>query len=137
MCTAGVLKSFQERIAARPRGLTGTWKLDTKRDVAVSVVSNRALLLSLSGYDDTGVQQIVLRMRSTQSLQWDTKSQKSKYNPQKGEVLEYLVLQRQIIRGVFKEWKVWGFAKEWDMETIQEDAQLERDLNAFQGEQAT
>jgi hypothetical protein len=51
---------------------------------------------------------------------------------QPGEVLEYFVVQRQILRGVFKEWKVWGFANEWDMETIAEDKQAERDMNAAQ-----
>jgi hypothetical protein len=141
MCLSGVAKGFQDRIAARPRGLAATWKLEGKRDVSASIVSNRALLLSLPGYDDTGIQQIVLRVRSKQSLRFDATSRESRdkalrYSPKEGEVLEYLVLQRQIMRGVFKEWKVWGFANEWDMETIEEDAQLERELNAFQGSQA-
>jgi len=141
MCLSGVAKGFQDRIAARPRGLAAKWKLEGKRDVATSLVSNRALLLSLPGYDDTGIQQIVVRMRSNQSLRFDATAKESqdktlRYSPKEGEVLEYLVLQRQIMRGVFKEWKVWGFANEWDVETIAEDAQLERELNAFQGSQA-
>jgi hypothetical protein len=145
MCLSSLLKSFKDRIAARPPGLTPSWKLvpksdakhDAKRDLAVSVVSNRALLLSLPGYDNTGVQQIVFRMRSTQRLKYTAqKGHKSPYFNKEREVLEYFVVQRQILRGVYKEWKVWGFANEWDMETIAEDKQAERDLNAFQGQAA-
>jgi protein MBA1 len=142
MCLSSAAKSFQDRIAARPHGLAATWKLKGNHHVSTAIVSNRALLLSLPGYDETGIQQIVLRLRSDQSLQYDAASRDSRdrklrYSPKEGEVLEYLVLQRQILRGVFKEWKVWGFANEWDMESIEEDAQLERELNAFQGSQAT
>jgi hypothetical protein len=154
MCLSSLLKSFKDRIAARPPGLEPSWKLlpakkwhsffrsdskhDKKHDVAVSIVANRALLLSLPGYDNTGVHQIVFRMRSTQSLTYTApKASKSPYFSSKDrEVLEYFVVQRQILRGVYKEWKVWGFANEWDMETIAEDKQAERDLNAFQAQAA-
>jgi hypothetical protein len=138
MCLSSLRKSFKDRIAARPPGIKPSWELRPKSDVAVSVVSNRALLLSLPGYDNTGVHQIVFRMRSTQSLTYTApKASKSPYFSSKDrEVLEYFVVQRQILRGVYKEWKVWGFVNEWDMETIAEDKQAERDLNAFQAQAA-
>lgn len=141
ICLSSVAKAFYDRIAARPRGVSGDWKLNDDGKVKTSIVSNRALVLSLSGYDDTGIQQIVLRMRSNQTLGYisaerELRDKTLKYSSKEGQVVEYLVLQRQMVRGVFKDWKVWGFANEWDSDTIKEDAHNERVLNAYQGSQA-
>jgi protein MBA1 len=136
MCLSGVAAGFRDRIAARPQGVSTEWRLNESVGVKTRIVSNRASMLSISGYDDTGVQQIVFRMQSNQGIEYRRGGKKIE-GSQEGQVIEYLVLQRQMLRGAFKEWKVWGFANEWDLETVEEDAQQERDINAFQGSQTT
>ncbi|KAF2691507.1 hypothetical protein K458DRAFT_1554 [Lentithecium fluviatile CBS 122367] len=140
MCLSSVAKKFNDRITARPRGLKAEWSHNAD-SIKTSMISNRATMLSFPGYDTTGVHQIVLRMQSNQSLAYNnaasTQGQDAlTYISKEGTVVEYLVLQRLMIRGVFKEWKVWGFAREWDLETITEDATTERELNAYQSTQS-
>ncbi|KAF1958734.1 hypothetical protein CC80DRAFT_591642 [Byssothecium circinans] len=127
LCVSSVSQKFSDRIAARPRGLKMVWKANGVRS---TVMSNRGLLLGLAGYENTGVQQMVFKITSqSQSLDLQGGTQKQGHN-----VVEYLVLQRQVLRGAFKDWIVWGFANEWLPETIEEDAEHERQVNAYQAE---
>jgi protein MBA1 len=55
-------------------------------------------------------------------------------NGKEKNVVEYLVLQRRVIRGTEEGWKVWGFAPESTPERIVEDAEYWRKtLNAHAG----
>jgi protein MBA1 len=42
--------------------------------------------------------------------------------PKEKTVTEYLVIQRQVVRGVQEPWHVWGFAKEFDLNELKEPA---------------
>jgi protein MBA1 len=136
MCTSGVAEGFRNRIAARPPGVTAEWTLKDK--YKVSLISNHPVMISLPGYEDTGVQQIVFRIQTTQNLTYRSTSKGSKYeglgfDSPGAPVTDYFVLQRRVVRGKFQDWKVWGFANEWDLETIKEDAQHRRELEAYEG----
>jgi protein MBA1 len=48
------------------------------------------------------------------------------------EVVEYLVLQKRVIRGKEEDWKVWGFTQESTPEKIEEDAAYWRKTLAAQ-----
>ncbi|KAF2796072.1 hypothetical protein K505DRAFT_416017 [Melanomma pulvis-pyrius CBS 109.77] len=48
------------------------------------------------------------------------------------DVVEYLVLQKMVKRGVEGDWKVWGFASETTLESLKEDEEYERNLIAYQ-----
>lgn len=139
LCSSGVIDHFRNRLAARPRNLRMQWKVDGP--LKVSMASNRATPLSFPGADDIGLHQMVLRIRSRQRLELHDGARRPKtenapqYNPQSGKVTEYLVLQRWVVRGEVKEWKVWGFADEWNVNTIEENAQYERDIAAYQAAQ--
>ncbi|KAF2643441.1 hypothetical protein P280DRAFT_505557 [Massarina eburnea CBS 473.64] len=126
-CVSSVSQQFLDRIAARPRRMHMDWKAD---GVKARIVSNRGLLLALAGYQNTGIQQIVFQVTS----KWQSVNIGNTKNKEGSNVVEYLVLQRQAIRGVFKEWKVWGFTNEWMPETIQEDADHEKQVNAYQAQ---
>lgn len=135
MCLSGVAKQFHDRLAARPRDLKMDWTAD---ELNARVVSNRAQPLSLSSYENAGIHQIVFRVKSKQTLKITGKLGGSRnriapYTPRSGDVVEYLVLQRQFINGQAKhqDWMVWGFANESTLAQIKEDEEYERRVNAF------
>lgn len=47
-------------------------------------------------------------------------------NGKQKTVVEYLVLQKRVIRGREEEWKVWGFAEESTPQKIEEDEEYWR-----------
>ncbi|KAF2034411.1 hypothetical protein EK21DRAFT_56584 [Setomelanomma holmii] len=52
------------------------------------------------------------------------------------KVVEYLVMQRRVVKGKEEDWKIWGFAQESTPEVIEEDEAYWRKTMAAQAEQA-
>ncbi|CAI6335823.1 unnamed protein product [Periconia digitata] len=130
MCLDAVAARFQERIAARPRGRVMQWKVSNP---SVRIVSNRSQLVSETGSDTLGFQQIVFRIKSAQSL---LRPGEQKTVQNKG-VIEYMVLQRVLSRGQFNDWTVWGFTNEWMPQNVEENAAYESHLQRYQAQQVS
>jgi len=137
MCAEGLLASFGARLSHRPEGEKWTWTLQSYVGTP-RIVSNTAGQLPLetgSGDRGSALRQVVVQIRSKQSLVKETVEDKSKRrrvgkgnstdaaveetgSPRVKEVTEYLVLQRRMWRGVEEPWIVWGFAEETTLEKL-------------------
>lgn len=112
------------------------------------VVSHRAAPLG-DTHPDSGYRQVIVRLESTQALKitntgprvqhdkggpkwWPAEAKHQNIHVQQApsefadngvpkRVVEYIVMQTQLIDGVEKEWKVQGFAEESTPESIKED----------------
>lgn len=89
------------------------------------------MLLSNDGADSMGIQQIVFRIQSAQSLQRSGEEKPV----ESSKVVEYLVLQRSLAGGKFSEWTIWGFTNEWTPESIVEDEDYEQKMLQWQSSQ--
>ncbi|PVI06557.1 hypothetical protein DM02DRAFT_609739 [Periconia macrospinosa] len=126
ICLSGVASRFQKRIDARPPGRTTQWKAS---NISIRVVSNRSQMMD-AGDDQSAIQQITFRIKSAQTLH-----RPGQQKPvQKNEVVEYMVMQRAMVRGSFKDWYIWGFTNEWMPERITEDAEYERQMLEYQSQ---
>lgn len=139
ICLSGVATKFHRRIADRPSELKMQWKADISN---ARVISNRAVDLNLPGYEDTGVQQVVVRIASKQTLDLYDASEQARKNgavhrPKTDKTVEYLVLQRQVINNKVKDWKIWGFMDESTKSSIEKDAHTKKMINDYQTASAT
>ncbi|KAJ4358535.1 uncharacterized protein N0V89_003119 [Didymosphaeria variabile] len=133
-CASGVANEFRTRVTSRPSGVQMRWNV--RGEPSCRIVSNVASPLSLPGYEDTGVHQIVFRIQSKQELTLggskDSRKSKEQDNTTSSDVVEYFVLQKQYIRGSAKDWKVWGFTDFSTPKSIEETEEYARNVNAYQ-----
>jgi protein MBA1 len=59
-----------------------------------------------------GAKPVVTRMVTDEEVVWG--------EPKEKTVTEYVVVQRQLVRGVQEPWHIWGFAKEFDLKELKE-----------------
>lgn len=135
MCVSSVAKKFQTRIASRPAGVRMQW--DVQGEPSCRIVSNLASPLSLPGYEDTGVHQVVFRIQSKQTLRLGELEESRKKKDQdsattSSDIVEYFVLQKQFIRGKANGWKVWGFTDFTTPKSILETEEYAKQVNAYQ-----
>jgi len=108
------------------------------RQVVVRLASTQELTLSSSG-NAAAWDPSASKSSSPKGLRWipeeAKKAKEKQIKAQKGdfvdngtrkEVVEYLVLQKRVIRGVEEGWKVWGFAQESTPEKLEEDEEYWR-----------
>jgi len=117
-CTDGILSSFRTRINSRPKNEIHRWTLH-RYIGSPRIVSTRAAVLP---EDKSAIMQVVVRLSSTQSLETILKGvggredtvTKGTQGTQDGkqDLVEYLVLQKLILRGTEKPWMVWGTTQE-------------------------
>ncbi|KAI9824376.1 MAG: hypothetical protein M1819_000882 [Sarea resinae] len=117
ICADGLFESFSARIAARKR--TGLrWTLH-KYNRGVRCVSDRYTQLPIEG---AGIRQAVVRIPSRQSL---TKlAADGTTVPGSGRernLVEYVVIQKRIIKGKDEPWMVWGTTEETTLKTVHEE----------------
>lgn len=134
ICVSNVADKFKERIDARPPSVQMRW--ETIRKPTCTIVSNVASPLSLPGYEETGVHQIIFRIRSEQRLKISRPQDVhgdsgSDLNP-RGKVEEYMVMQRMYVRGSPKNWKIWGFIDPSTPASIERSEEYARKVNAYQ-----
>jgi hypothetical protein len=129
LCASTIAKKFTDGIAQRNKDSVLHWEATVPK---VSLVSNRAQELGMNGYENTGIQQMVFRITcAAQTLHKRKGARKAK-----GNVKEYLVLQRWMVRGVYKDWAVWGFVDEWSPKSIEEEDNYQMQTRAYQAEPA-
>ncbi|KAL8854890.1 MAG: hypothetical protein Q9221_000397 [Calogaya cf. arnoldii] len=120
ICTEGLLASFKSRIAARPRNERLRWTLH-KFIRAPKFVSQRVGVLPYKG---SAIRQVVVRMRSRQSLARMVSRGPGRPDAQiqgtgeEKDVTEYLVLQRRIWKEIEEPWMIWGTTDETDPDTV-------------------
>ncbi|KAL1613068.1 hypothetical protein SLS60_001300 [Paraconiothyrium brasiliense] len=133
-CASGVAKEFQKRVETRPSGVQMRWNV--QGEPSCRIVSNIASPLSLPGYEETGIHQVVFRIKSKQELTLgepeDSRKSKGQDNTTSSDVVEYFVLQKQYVRGSAKDWKVWGFTDFSTPKSIEETEEYARNVNAYQ-----
>ncbi|KAL8810598.1 MAG: hypothetical protein Q9200_002444 [Gallowayella weberi] len=104
ICTEGLLASFKSRIAARPR--------------------NERLRVAVLPYKGSALRQVVIRMRSRQSLARLVSRGPGRLEAlvqgtgEEKPVSEYLVLQRRMWKEVEEPWMVWGTTEETEPDTV-------------------
>lgn len=111
MCLSGVGTDARKLMSSRKE--RAEWKLADGAPFKIVVKSNRAAPLGLEGHDGTGVQQIVVWIQSTQQLLTD--------RTHEAQCTEYIVMQRHIVNGDAKQWKVWGFPEAGTSARIEDD----------------
>lgn len=121
LCTEGLLASFKSRIAARPRDERLRWTLHSFLR-GPKFVSQRIAMLPYKG---AALRQVVVRLRSRQSLARlllngkDNKSETLvKGTGEENEVVEYLVLQRRMLKDEEGPWMIWGTTTETDLAKV-------------------
>ena len=109
------------------------------RQVVVRIASTQKLTLKASGGGGT-MGSDASRSLGPSGLRWvpgeatkrsakkEQEARKIDYydNGKEKEIVEYLVLQKRVIRGFEEDWKVWGFAKESTPEILAEDEEYWR-----------
>ena len=130
VCASGVAKEFQKRIDSRPSDVQMQWNVHG--EPKCSIVSNISSPLSLPGYEETGIHQVIFRIRSNQTVKLVRKGLKGDSTKNPSDIVEYLVLQRQFVRGSAKEWKIWGFTDFSTPKSIESAEEYAREVNAYQ-----
>ncbi|KAF2415797.1 hypothetical protein EJ08DRAFT_666816 [Tothia fuscella] len=161
LCCKGLRSEYSMRIARRKPGETVHWKLVRYVNSLISprVVSHKCGGMGASLGDlPIGIQQAVVKMKSIQMMKTiAAPAGRAKQPPstavkegsaeevdwtgaKEKAVVEYMVLQRRLLKGVYEDWKVWGFAKELDVDEFRkerdEKAQRLRDTQAGKDTQA-
>jgi len=115
ICADGLYESFAARIGSRQRAEKVKWELVRYRGGG-KVMSNRAGRLPIEG---AAVRQVVVRIRSVQTLtRWRGGRQVEGTGAER-EVTEYVVLQRRLINWKEEEWKVWGTTEETRVKDVE------------------
>jgi len=126
ICIEGILATFRIRINTRPKGEINRWTLhkyfDNFYSLTPRIVSTRMGRLPS---DESVMMQVVVKVKSTQSLQKFTQSVGGKEDtvipgPEEGPktLVEYVVLQRMMIEGEEKKWMIWGTMQESKVEDV-------------------
>lgn len=130
ICTEGVRSIYLSKIEQRNQNLdVMKWEL-VSYEGRTKLCSMKAGGTPVQLKDiPVGIQQAVVRIESLQRLTMGTKmgakAKLTKGNdkqhivwkePKEKVALEYIVIQRRLLEGIYEPWKVWGFVKEMDVE---------------------
>ena len=87
--------------------------------------------------EKSALMQVVVKLRSTQSLEKVIKGVHGKEDTilcnvedREKEFVEYMVLQKMIIHGAEKPWKVWGTTQESQVEEVLGDEEVESPITS-------
>ncbi len=117
----GIQASLRSKIDYRPFGERVNWTLH-RYIGRPRIVSTRIARLPL---DESAIYQVVVRIKSMQSLEKilkgtgenrDVVVEETKGKPKK--VMEYVVLQKRMLRGKEDQWKIWGTTEETKPEDV-------------------
>ena len=116
LCHDGLLASFRARIHVRPSTERLRWTL-TKYIRRPRIVSTNIALLEVG----SALYQVVVKIESLQSLE-----RKPANGPASGEknMVEYLVMQKKILKGTEDDWKIWGTVEESQVSDVLGDDTL-------------
>ena len=116
ICSEGLFTSFCSRIASRAPGEHLRWILH-KHTRQPRVVSHRAVILPVG--KGAALRQAVVRVQSRQSLK-RTKPYGEIVDGTGAEkdLMEYVVVQRRMMKEKEEPWMVWGTVEESDWKTV-------------------
>lgn len=126
ICTEGILDSFRVRINTRPKNEITRWTLHRYFDnfyfLTPRIVNTRIGRLPR---EQSAIMQVVVKIKSTQSLQRIAKSNLGKksidsHGSQEAQktLVEYVVLQRMMLDGKESPWRIWGTTQETEVEDV-------------------
>ncbi|PGG98871.1 hypothetical protein AJ79_08747 [Helicocarpus griseus UAMH5409] len=130
ICCNGLRDDFLRRISARPADAKKhTWTLHkyTKFPFALNLTGARVVAdRAAQAPHNMGFRQVIVRIRSRQSLVRPVSQVKESSEQQKKKQVEtppkdfteYVVLQKMLVAGVELPWKIWGFTKATTMEEL-------------------
>ncbi|KAJ5613561.1 hypothetical protein N7528_007215 [Penicillium herquei] len=135
LCADGLAQNLVNQIESRPKNQKVTWKLvkwlrgPSTYFTGIRVMSDRAT--QLPEIANSGIRQIVLRMTSLQSMSKNTPS--STDAPAKEQNCEeYIVIQEIRWNGSSTGWRVWGYTKPIDVNTLNSDPYFAPGLSALE-----
>ena len=112
ICHEGLLASFHARIKARPSEERLQWTLH-KYIGFPRIVSTNIYPLEI---ESSALYQVVVKIRSLQTLERMPAKDLAGNARETKKMIEYLVLQRTMLKGKEGEWKIWGTAEESKVE---------------------
>ena len=111
VCHEGLLTSFRARIGVRPSKESLQWILH--KYIGFSrIVSTNIIPLEI---ENSAVYQVVVKIKSLQSLE-RTPANALASDATEKKVVEYVVLQKTMLKGKEGTWKIWGTVEETKVE---------------------
>lgn len=117
MCADGLLESFAQRIASRPRGQKVTWNL-VKMNRRPKIMSTKAVMIP--GGDGNVIRQAVVRISSRQKMTLRDNKGKELPGSTEKDVVEYVVVQKIYRNWQDPEWQVWGTTRGTTLKDLDE-----------------
>lgn len=114
ICHEGLLASFGTRINVRPPKESLQWTLHKYIGFSRIVSTN---IVSL-GIEESALYQVVVKIRSMQSLERTPTNGVASDTTEAKKMVEYVVLQRMMLRGKEGRWKIWGTIEESKVEDV-------------------
>lgn len=114
VCHEGLLTSFRTRINVRPPKESLQWTLH-KYIGFPRIVSTNIVSLDI---EKSALYQVVVKIKSIQSLEKTPASGLASDATEKKRMVEYVVLQRMMLRGQEGNWKIWGTTEETKLEDV-------------------
>ena len=112
VCLDGLVASFRIRINARQYNESLQWKLH-KYIGRPRIVSTNIVSLEIQ---KSALYQVVVRIKSMQSLERTLENDSASDATEQKAILEYVVLQKRMLRGEEGIWKIWGTIEETKVE---------------------
>ena len=112
VCLDGLVASFRTRIDARQHNESLQWKLH-KYIGRPRIVSTNIVSMEIQ---KSALYQVVVRIKSMQSLERTHENNSASDATEQKTLLEYLVLQKRMLRGEEEVWKIWGTIEETKVE---------------------
>lgn len=114
VCHEGLLASFRTRINVRPPNEILQWTLH--KYIGFSrIVSTNIVTLEI---EKSALYQVVVKIKSVQSLEKTRANGLASDTTQGKKMVEYVVLQRMMLRGAEEKWKIWGTIEESKVEDV-------------------
>lgn len=114
VCHEGLLASFRTRINVRPSKESLQWTLHEYIGSPRIVSTNIAML----EIEKSALYQVVVRIKSIQSLKKTPANGLANDRTEERKMVEHVVLQRKMWRGVEDGWKIWGTIEESKVEDV-------------------
>lgn len=114
VCEEGLLASFRTRINARPSKESLQWTLH-KYVSSPRIVSTNVVKLEI---EKSALCQVVVKIKSVQSLERTPADGLASDMTQEKKMVEYVVLQRMMLKGKEGDWKIWGTIEESKVEDV-------------------
>ncbi|CAD6592719.1 MAG: hypothetical protein ASARMPREDX12_006413 [Alectoria sarmentosa] len=114
VCHEGLLASFRTRINVRPPKESLQWTLH-KYIGSPRIVSTNIVSLEI---EKSALYQVIVKMQSVQSLERTTANGLPSDTTKEKKMVEYVVLQRMMLKAKEEKWKIWGTVEESKVEDV-------------------